>query len=371
MTYTPIAKGTQNWDVPLNAALAQLDASITTASGDALQASNNLSDLTNVSQARANLNLTGLANALSNMTATTNPTVSSDHTQGYSIGSTWFNTLTNAMYVASNVSTGAAVWLQIPPSFVDLTSVQTIAGNKTFTGNTSLTNAGTPTPALLITTTTAGGVAVRAINNSATDTAYSARVTGDTLARLSITAAGVHNWSSGTGASDTNLYRGAAGLLESDNNFQAANFPAGAWTSWTPAWTTSSGANTPSFGSSTVSCAYTKFGRTVFFRINITFASANFGGGGTGDNWQFSLPITAAVANGTPIGHWSGRPAGSTSVMGSLITASSGSVLQLNIDTGNPGATAITNVGVADSVSPFTWANGNILTANGFYETSS
>lgn len=57
MTYTPIAKGTQNWDVPLNAALAQLDANITSGSSSALQAANNLSDLTNVIQARSNLGI--------------------------------------------------------------------------------------------------------------------------------------------------------------------------------------------------------------------------------------------------------------------------------------------------------------------------
>src|SRR5205814_7233711 len=57
MTYTPIAKGTQNWDVPLNAALAQLDSNISTGASSALQATINLSDLTNLIQARLNLGL--------------------------------------------------------------------------------------------------------------------------------------------------------------------------------------------------------------------------------------------------------------------------------------------------------------------------
>lgn len=373
MTYTPIAKGTQDWDVPLNAALAQLDANISSSSGAALQAANNLSDLTNVTQARANLNLTGLANALSNMTATTDPTVSSDNTQGYSIGSTWFNTMTSALFIASNVSTGAAVWLQIPPTFVDLTSVQFIAGNKTFTGNTSLTNAGVSNPVAVVTSSSNGGVALRVINNQAADVALSARVTGDTLARLIVGADGKLSWSPGSGASpDVNLYRANSTTLQTDNNIQAANFPSGAWTSWTPTWTTSSGANTPSFGNATVNCSYTKFGRTVFFRVNITFGSTtNFGAAPTtSDNWWFSLPV-AAANNGVIIGQWSGRPASSTSVMGSLSTTSSGTVMQLNIDTGSPNATAIANVGVVDSLSPFTWASGNSWSATGFYETSS
>lgn len=57
MTYTPIPKGTPNWDVPLNNALSQLDNAITANNGNALQAANNLSDLTSVSQARNNLGI--------------------------------------------------------------------------------------------------------------------------------------------------------------------------------------------------------------------------------------------------------------------------------------------------------------------------
>lgn len=354
MTYTPIAKGTQDWDVPLNAALAQLDANISSSSGAALQAANNLSDLTNVTQARANLNLTGLANALSNMTATTDPTVSSDNTQGYSIGSTWFNTMTSALFIASNVSTGAAVWLQIPPTFVDRTSIQTIAGIKTFTSTLQ---------------TTASHDSIRP---AATNSSFTGSVTGDSQVRLNVRADGLLEWGPGNAARDTNLYRGGVNLLQTDDNFQAANFPAGAWVSWTPAWTTSSGNNSPSYGNAVLNCAYTKIGRTVMFRMDITFGSTtNFGAAPTtGDNWNFSLPV-AATASAITVGHWTGRPASSTSVMGSLSTASSGTVLQLNIDTGSPNATAITNTGVVDSLSPFTWASTNALTATGFYETSS
>jgi hypothetical protein len=57
MTYSPIPKGTQNWDVPLNAALLQLDSNVTAGIAGALQASNNLSDLTSPAQARTNLGI--------------------------------------------------------------------------------------------------------------------------------------------------------------------------------------------------------------------------------------------------------------------------------------------------------------------------
>lgn len=49
---------------------------------------------------------------LVNVTATTNPTVSNDNTQGYSRGSLWINTLTNSLFIATQVATGAAVWEQ-------------------------------------------------------------------------------------------------------------------------------------------------------------------------------------------------------------------------------------------------------------------
>ena len=63
MTYNPIAKGTTNWDVPLNSALATLDANITSSAAGALQATNNLSDLTNAAQARINIGMAASAAA--------------------------------------------------------------------------------------------------------------------------------------------------------------------------------------------------------------------------------------------------------------------------------------------------------------------
>jgi hypothetical protein len=57
MAITPIARGTLNWDAPLNTILAQLDANTTGAIASSLQAANNLSDLTNVPLARQNLGI--------------------------------------------------------------------------------------------------------------------------------------------------------------------------------------------------------------------------------------------------------------------------------------------------------------------------
>ncbi|MEE9557281.1 MAG: hypothetical protein V3V76_08475 [Candidatus Adiutricales bacterium] len=48
---------------------------------------------------------------LSNVTAVTDPLVSDDNTLGYGINSHWVNTVTNELYIAFDVSTGAAVWI--------------------------------------------------------------------------------------------------------------------------------------------------------------------------------------------------------------------------------------------------------------------
>jgi hypothetical protein len=275
MTYTPIPKGTENWDVPLNAALSQLDSNITASSGTALQRANNLSDLTNPAQARSNLGLTGLANALSNMTATTNPAVTSDSTQGYSIGSTWFNTTTNAMFVASSVAVGAAVWLQIPPTFVDRTTTQTVAGVKTFT-STLQTSQGT-----------------------ATNSAITAAVTGDTQARFNVRMDGQLEWGpGGSTARDINLYRGNSTTLVTDDEFQAANFTPAGWIPYTPTWTTSGTA--PSIGNGTLTGRYAISGNTVNVVINLIAGSTTtFGTNGQ----SFSLPIQAANQTVSYVGH--------------------------------------------------------------------
>lgn len=181
MTISPIAKGTLNWDAPLNTQLAQLDANTTAVSGASLQKANNLSDLTNTAAARTNLGLTGLANAKSNLTATTNPTTGSDTTQGYSVGSTWVNTSTQSIFVCASAATGAAVWSQIPTyplsvaqggtgsttqNFVDLSSAQTIAGNKTYSGSPTF-NGTTNTFTNGLTVSTAGkGISIKSGTNA-------------------------------------------------------------------------------------------------------------------------------------------------------------------------------------------------------------
>lgn len=46
-----------------------------------------------------------------NNIATTNPSASNDNTQGYSIGSTWINTVTGVAYRCFDATTNAAIWV--------------------------------------------------------------------------------------------------------------------------------------------------------------------------------------------------------------------------------------------------------------------
>lgn len=145
------------------------------------------------------------------------------------------------------------------------------------------------------------------------------------------------------------------------------------WSSWTPTWTTSTGANTPSFGNATVTGSYAQAADVVFFRLEVTFGSTtSFGGGGTGDNWRFSIPVTAAAtSNITGYGE-----AQDTSVGGSLgrlglrARLTTTTTFEMEVSTGRPDAVAILNGGLMDALSPWTWANTDIIRFFGHYQAA-
>lgn len=210
------------------------------------------------------------------------------------------------------------------------------------------------------------------------NTAYTALVTGDAFDRFRIYADGLHEWGPGNAGRDTNLYRASANLLQTDDalsvlgTITAANFPSGAWSSWTPTWSTSSGSALPSFGNATVNCTYTKHGRTVWFKMDITFGSTtNFGSGATtGDNWTMTLPVAAANTN-DPVGVASYK-LGSTSdaTMGHMVLNGSTTVCQFYAGAGATDGVSV-NGGIVDSLSPRAWANGSRLCVSGCYEAAS
>jgi len=145
----------------------------------------------------------------------------------------------------------------------------------------------------------------------------------------------------------------------------------GAWTFYTPTWSTQSGANTPALGDATVSCKYQKLGRKVEVKFEITFgAGTNFGAApATGDNWQFSLPVTASDS-GSSIGFLEMRQTNDTTCMGrAKLYSTTG--FRISIASGLTNGAAIANTGDVDSISPFTWASTGSLKGHLVYESAS
>lgn len=52
-------------------------------------------------------------NVLNNLTAAVAPTANDDSSLGYSVGSAWFDTITQTLYFAQDVTPGAAVWIAV------------------------------------------------------------------------------------------------------------------------------------------------------------------------------------------------------------------------------------------------------------------
>lgn len=145
------------------------------------------------------------------------------------------------------------------------------------------------------------------------------------------------------------------------------------WSSWTPTWTTNTGSNSPSFGNAGIVASYAQVGDVVFFRMELSFGSTtNFGGGGTTDNWQFSLPVTAA-ATATIVGFGEGQDTSVGSSLGRAalrVRLTSTTVMELEVASGRVDATAISNGGLVDAATPWTWANGDFIRVFGQYEAA-
>lgn len=118
------------------------------------------------------------------------------------------------------------------------TSGGTISGNLTVTGNESVggtlgvtgattlsakeTISGSATGGLLAITNTAAaaGGTVTHTEAAAANASLGISVSGDTVNRFVIGGDGKHNWGPGNGATDTDLYRVAANILQTDGTFQ-------------------------------------------------------------------------------------------------------------------------------------------------------
>jgi len=80
---------------------------------------------------------TGYEHVKDNLTATTSPGVGDDDVDGYAVGSRWFDTTADEMYICLDATTGAAVWLNTTLTLTDLGSIATQNSNSvTITGGT-------------------------------------------------------------------------------------------------------------------------------------------------------------------------------------------------------------------------------------------
>lgn len=158
--------------------------------------------------------------------------------------------------------------------------------------------------------------------------------------------------------------------LTVSGNSGSANYPSTGWTAFTPTWTTSTGNNLPSYGNATLNCDWIRAGRSITARYEIVFGTTtNFGAApGTGDNWRFSLPVTASATH--QVNGWFelNQSTGARCIARSRFTTTG--VTELEISSGRPDGTAITNTGVADSLSPWTWASGNSVRGQITYEAA-
>lgn len=281
-------------------------------------------------------------------------------------------------YFSNGTSPASASWVEIP------NSSGTYGGNLALSTASSITFGGDTN----LRRDAAGALATdglfRSYRSSAGSNSISLRVTGDTASRFFINADGSMNWGAGASASaDTNLYRSATNTLATDDSLSvglnlsvagsinsAANLLMGAWTAWTPTWATSTGANTPSLGNATTDCAYTRIGRLIIFRFEIVFGSTtSFGGGTASDNWRFGIPVTAAgLSNAVGFLELNASTNARVVARARLTTTSA---FEMEVCSGRPDATAITNGGLADAVSPWVWASGNAIRGIGAYEAAS
>lgn len=133
------------------------------------------------------------------------------------------------------------------------------------------------------------------------------------------------------------------------------------WEAWTPAWSTTSGAKIPSYGNAQIACDYCLAGNLIVCSLDIAFGSTtNFGGGGGGDNWTFALPVSSANASGDTLGFITMRQSDTAQLIG-RVQYNGNNTIRLSMDSGRVDSVAVTNAGIADAVSPWTWASGDAL----------
>lgn len=141
------------------------------------------------------------------------------------------------------------------------------------------------------------------------------------------------------------------------------------WQTWTPTWSTSTGNNTPDIGNGTFNCAYARTGDTITANFDVIFGSTTDFNSGTGsDNWLFTLPVTAAGVFNS-VGMVELTQSGSARAAARIRLAST-TTFEFEVSSGRVDASSITNNGLVDAISPWTWASGNAIRGVLIYEAA-
>lgn len=229
MAITLPTPGQNNWDVPLNSALTELQQDINdgattyvarvvadslyaknndTRITNALSKTNNLSELTNIPLARNNM---GLGTSAVRDVGTSSTTVAQGDAVPNHVAATDPHgdrayALANFLSVNGGTINGA---LTITSGALTLQ-----AGGLTTNGTTTLNGAVTLTGNFVQT----GGV-ISSYGASGASRGLSVAIGGDAADRWHVLSSGYQEWSDGTLAPDTNLYRASANVLATDDDF--------------------------------------------------------------------------------------------------------------------------------------------------------
>lgn len=129
--------------------------------------------------------------------------------------------------------------------------------------------------------------------------------------------------------------------------------PGGAWASWTPSFANFT------VGGGTVVGKYSRVGNMVFYSLSIILSGSTMGTAPT-----FTLPVTSVTySTSMPIGQGIFLDSGTATYEAQVRWATTTTALMAHYTTGGVGA------GTAVST-PFTWANGDQIQINGFYEAA-
>jgi hypothetical protein len=160
-----------------------------------------------------------------NLAATTDPLVTNDSSQNYSVGSQWINTTAGRSWMCMSASVGAAVWV------LDGQSGSGSIGSQVTPGTLNAT--GTLTAALmltgLVTTTSAAAVAATLDTAANLDTAFGASAPNNSSFDFSIVNTGPNTLTVGTAAGWT-LVGTMTVVTAVSGRFRARKTGAGAWT---------------------------------------------------------------------------------------------------------------------------------------------